>query len=137
MKTLLTATAIVLSMTAAAGAAEASRATETLAGGPIYAGGQGGAFCEFINVGTANITPTTQSLFEDFSTTALPTNSSCPNGTPVAPNQTCYIYNTGTLTSGYSISCALTFNAPVTNVRGALELYESDFTTLLATVELR
>ncbi|HLY04181.1 MAG TPA: hypothetical protein VKR31_00380 [Rhizomicrobium sp.] len=134
-RVLLTATAFTLSLAAAANAAEAPKAGDVLAGGPIFSGSQSYFYCEFINLGTSNITPTAQQVFVDFSTTAVSTGTSCANGTAVPPNQTCFIYPSSSLPTD-SLSCKVSFSGPVTNVRGAFELYDSNYDTL-ATVELR
>ncbi|HEY3776916.1 MAG TPA: hypothetical protein VGL35_02540 [Rhizomicrobium sp.] len=134
MKTLFTATAVVVSMTAVASAADASKG-DMIAGGPIYAGinSPSSLLCEFINLGTTNITPISQQLFELNSTTAYGSASSCANGSAVVPNQTCYIYPDGQVTT--PISCTVTFSGSAAKVRGALQIYGAG--TPLATVQLR
>jgi hypothetical protein len=134
MKTLFTTTALVASMTAVANAASSSR-VDVLSGGPIYAGNNSPSslMCQFINLGTTSVTPTSQELFELNSTTAIGSSSSCANGSAVAPNETCYIYPNGQITA--PISCKVTFGGSAASVRGALQIYNADI--LIATVELR
>lgn len=135
MKTLLTATALILSLTGAASAADEPKGNDVLAGGPIYAGGQYFMQCYFINFGSANVTPIAQELFGISSTTPLNSASSCANGSAIVPNQTCYASLPAAAPSG-PLSCKMTFSGPAKNVRGALELYDSTG-NLLSTVELR
>src|SRR5580700_2690259 len=134
MKTLLTATAFVLCMTAATNAAT-DITSYVFAGGPIYAPHQYIVFCEFINFGMPKVTPTSQQIFEAGSTTALTSTSSCANGTPVAPNQTCYILIEGGLPYE-GLSCTVAFSQPTTHIRGALQLFDSS-DNVLSTTELR
>jgi len=134
MKTLLAATALVLSMTAIASAAETPRGTSNvLAGGPIYATNATYYYCWFINFGSATITPTAQLVFQD-STTAINSNLSCANGSPVPVNGTCFIYPQSA--EGAPFACKVTFSVAATNVRGALQAFDSNY-NLLSTVELR
>ena len=135
MKTLLTATALILSMTAAANAAEPARSF-VLAGGPIYSLAQNTLLCKYINFGSINIIPTAQEIFSADSTTALTSSySSCANGTPIVPNQTCFTIIEGGLPAHF-LSCKVSFSTAATNVRGALELYDNN-SNLVDTVELR
>jgi hypothetical protein len=135
MKTLLTATAIIFSMTAAGNAADAPRASDVLSGGAIFGYTSSSAECEFINFGTTNVTPLSQEIFIDGSTSQFSSASTCANGTAIVPNQTCIIYTTSTLYY-YATSCKVTFNGPATNVRGALQILDSNY-NILAEVELR
>jgi hypothetical protein len=135
MKTLITATALILSMTAAADATDPPKATDVLGSGPIFDINETGFYCEFVNLGTSNITPIAQQVFEDSSTNALSTNSNCANDSPVAPNQTCIISPSSSV-NDVSLSCKVTFSGAATNVRGAFELYDNSLNAL-ATVELR
>jgi hypothetical protein len=135
MKTLLITSALVLSMTAAANAAD-TRGSTVLAGGPLFATTEEDLDCEYINFGTTNITPLTQQLFANGSTTEIATSFGCANGTAVAPNQTCYIYPTDFLNTNLSYSCNVTFSTPATNVRGTFILYDSSY-NILSAVNLR
>jgi len=132
MKKLLMATVLVLSATPAAKAAR----TDVLAGGPIFQYGQTSLYCEFINVGTTEITPISQEVFVDGFTDPLDTYDSCANGTAIAPGHTCYIGNSSDDFAYSSVSCVVTFNEPATSVRGAFEIYDANG-AVLATVELR
>jgi hypothetical protein len=112
-----------------------TNAADMIGGGPIYAGNNSPSslLCEFINLGTTNIMPASQQLFELNSTTAYDSESSCANGSAVVPNQTCYIYPAGQVT--VPISCTVTFSGSAARVRGALQIYGAG--KPLATVELR
>lgn len=135
MKTLLTATALVLSMAAGANAADAPRGSTVLAGGALYAASQNTLYCFFTNFGTTNMTATAQQIFALGSTTAIASTSSCSDGT-VLPNEQCFIVPANSLSSGDSYACKVTFSTAATNVRGALEIIDSALNPL-ATVELR
>jgi hypothetical protein len=135
MKPLLIATAAVLSMTAAAGAADAPRPITMLAGGPLIDGNEANIYCEFTNFGSTSITPIAQQLYLTNSTTAISSGASCPNGSPVAPLQGCYIYSTSTFPH-FGASCQVTFSGSAVNVRGAVQILNTSYDTL-ATTELR
>jgi len=127
MKTLLTTSALVLAMTAGANAAE-------LAGGPIYSANGNFALCWFVNLGTTNVTPTSQALYAWNSNVAISTSYSCATGSPVGPGTTCYIFPNSTPVVG--LSCKFVFSTAVTNLRGSLELTDSSENEL-SQVELR
>lgn len=133
MKTILAATALVLSITAAASAAETPRGSNVLAGGPILSP-QTAYYvdCIFINLGSTNITPTTQELFESGSTTAISSLTSCTNGTPVAPNETCTIQNANTIPPDSANSCEVRFSSAATNVRGEMQLFDQNENPLVS-----
>jgi len=123
-KALVTAAAVVLAMTAAASAAEAPKASDALASGTLYSSTEAGLNCFFTNFGSTNVTVTAQEVFSTGSTTAIVTDPTCGNGTAVAPNQTCIIYpQSFSPEAGYS--CKVTFSTAATNVRGALQLFDS------------
>jgi hypothetical protein len=132
MKTRLTAIALVVSMTTAS----AANAGGQIAGGPIYANGEFTIYCYFVNFGSTKVTPKSQQLFLVGSATPLASESSCPNGSPVAPNQSCYTVPAATLPTNVGTSCKVTFSGSATDVRGALEIFDRDGDAL-ATVELR
>jgi hypothetical protein len=134
MKTLLAATSLALSISAA-NAADAPTGSTVLAGGPLYAASQNTLFCFFTNFGTTNMTATAQQIFALGSTTAIDSSSTCSDGL-VLPNQQCFIAPTNSLSSGDSYACKVTFNTSATKIRGALEIYDSAQNPL-ATVELR
>ena len=137
MKTLFTATALILSMTAAASAAETPTGSTVVGGGPLYVPQQNEhLFCMFINNGVASITLTAQEIWKLDSTTAVPTQGNCANGSTVAPQKTCWIQTTDYLTYNYMYSCKVTFSTAATHVRGALTLYDVNYNAL-TTVELR
>lgn len=135
MKTLITTTALVLSMTATAAAAGPLPSYQ-LAGGPIFAGNVVDLDCFYINFGGASITPTVQQIFQYNSTTPMNSNSSCPNGIAVAPNQSCTVYTTDAVQSYVPYACKLTFSAPAKNVRGKLQLFDSSI-NIVSEADLR
>ena len=136
MKTLLTATALILCTTAAALAAETPTGSTVLAGGPLYtASTSPGLICEYINFGAASITPTAQQIFEYGSTTEIASSSTCANGSPVAANQSCLVSPKSTLPEGLLYSCKLTFGTAAAHVRGSLQLFDN--ATPSVWVELR
>ena len=137
MKMLLTATALILSMTAAANAAETPTGSTVLSGGPLYTLHIPLLLCEYINFGAASVTPTAQQVFELNSTTEIATSPSCANGSTVAPNQTCYVVPTNPLTQGLSYACKLTFSTTAAHVRGSLYIFDSSSSSTSSTVELR
>ncbi|HEX3431703.1 MAG TPA: hypothetical protein VHT03_12545 [Rhizomicrobium sp.] len=132
MKTLLAATAFILSLTAA-NAADAAPST-VLAGGPIYSANALNAICWFANLGTANVTPTSQAMYTWDSNVAISTVNSCPSGNPVSPGTTCYILPSNPPVRGPS--CKFVFSTAVTNLRGSLELTDSSVNEI-SQVELR
>ena len=123
MKTLFTAAALILSVTTA------NAASDLLAGGSLFDSNEYATLCSFINLGTANVTPTSQELI------GIDSVSSCRNGSPVAPNHGCVIHDKNPLTTQYVV-CKVTFSGPATDVRGSLQLYDKNSNSL-ATVELR
>src|SRR5690348_2193807 len=136
MKALLTVTALILSTTAAALAAETPTGSTVLSGGPLYTpGNPPGLICQYINFGGANITPTSQQIFDAASTTEIASTSTCANGNPVTANQTCLISPQSALPEGQLFSCKLTFSTAATHVRGALQLFENATPTV--SVQLR
>ena len=137
MKTLFIATALILSMTAAANAAEAPTGSTLLGAGPLYVSQQNGnLFCMFINEGAASITPTAQEIWKLYSTTPVPSQGNCANGSAVAPNQTCYIQPQDYLTYNYLYSCKVSFSTAAAKVRGVLQIYDNSY-NVLGTAELR
>jgi hypothetical protein len=127
MKTLLTTTALVFAMTAGANAAQ-------IGAGPIYAPKGNYGYCWYINLGTGNITPTSQLLYAVFSNTPIPSSDSCATGSPVPIGQSCYIYpNSSPYTS---LACKVAFSTSPANVRGSLELLDTS-NNVLSQVELR
>jgi len=127
MKRLLTTTALVLAMTVGANAAQ-------LAAGTIYSANASFGYCWWTNLGTTNVTPTSQVMYTWYLNTAISTSGSCSNGSPVGPGTTCYIYPSST---GYvGLSCTVVFSTSVANVRGSLELTDSSGNEL-SQVELR
>jgi hypothetical protein len=136
MNTLLTATALILSMTAAASAAEPPRGNTVLSGGPLYTpGNPPGLLCEYINLGAASVTPTAQQIFEAGSTTEIASSSTCATGNPVASNQTCLVSPKNALPEGLLYSCKLIFSTTAAQVRGSLQVFENSEPS--ASVELR
>jgi hypothetical protein len=126
MKTLFTTSALVLAMTVGANAAQ-------LAAGMIYNAGASFGYCWYTNLGTTNVTPTAQVMYSWNSNTAIASSSICPNGSPVAPGTTCYLYPN----SGYTgLACKVTFSTSPVNVRGSLELTDPSGDEL-SQVELR
>jgi len=119
MKTLATATALILCMTGAALAAETPTASPVLSGGPLYSDNEVNKYCFFINFGSTSITPMSQELFDSLSTSPVNSTSSCANGVAVAPNKTCNIAPTSAL-GGVVVSCKVTFTTAASKVRGAL-----------------
>jgi hypothetical protein len=134
MKTLLTAAALILSMTAAASAADTPRAGDTLAAGPIYTINGYSSDCWYINLGTANIIPTSQVMYAWYSNVPVSTSTTCPNGSAVGPGTSCAIYPNVANINGFS--CQVVFSTPVANVRGSLELLDTN-NNELSQVELR
>jgi hypothetical protein len=135
MKILLTASALILFMTGAAIASDTTGGT-VLTSGPIslfY--DAGGIDCDYVNFGTTNITPVSQELFEDNSTTPIPTTAGCANGVAITPNQTCFVYPTDYISDGGTYSCKLTFSTAATHVRGTFITYDSN--GIRSVVELR
>jgi hypothetical protein len=127
MKRLLTTTALVLAMTVGANAVQ-------LGAGPIYSASGYNGICWYINLGTTNITPTSQLMYSYASTTALSTANSCANGSPVGPGKSCYSYPDGPPFDG--LACKVTFSTSAVNVRGSLELEDSSG-NVLSQVEMR
>jgi len=127
MKRLLTTTALILAMTVGANAAQ-------LAAGPIYSNSAYSGYCWWINLGSANITPTSQVMYSYTSNVAIPIYNSCANGSPVGPGTSCYFFPTSPPVGG--ISCKVVFSTSVANVRGSLELTDSN-SNELSQVELR
>src|SRR5205814_3053971 len=130
MKMLLTAIALILTMTAAASATETPTGSTVLGGGPLYDGAQNSLYCFYINVGAASITPTAQEIFKQSSTTPIASTTSCANGTAIAPNQSCILYSTSSLDGGYPYACKLTFSTVARGVRGAVQLLDINFREL-------
>jgi hypothetical protein len=126
MKRLLTTTALVLATTAGANAAQ-------LGAGPIYSTNATFAYCWWINLGTASVTPTSQVMYPWNSNTAISTANTCPNGSPVGLGTTCYIYPGSTING---LSCKVAFGTSVANVRGSLELTDGS-SNEISQVELR
>jgi hypothetical protein len=134
MKTLLAATALILSMTATTNAADAPRkAGDVLAAGPIFSTNALGGLCWYTNFGTTSITPTSQIMYAWTSNVAVATSVSCATGSPVAPGQSCYIDASN---SNNGFSCEVTFNTRLTNMRGSLALTDAS-NNELSQVELR
>ena len=127
MKTLLTTTALVLAMTVAANAAQ-------LGAGPIYSANAFFGYCWWTNLGSANVTPTSQVMYSYTSNVAIPIYNSCANGSPVGPGTSCYFFPTSPPVSG--ISCKVVFSTSVANVRGSLELTDGS-SNEVSQVELR
>ena len=121
MKTLLTATALVLSMTAVANAAEPPRgASNVLGTGPIYQPNINILYCGYTNLGTASITPTAQ-MFYDTNGAVNPTSTTCANNNAIAPGKSCFVLLDGA--QEYT-ACEVTFSGPATNVRGLVLLFD-------------
>ena len=134
MKTLLTATALILSMTATASAAEAPRGSDTIGSGPIYANNENWFYCSYTNLGLAPITVTGQEVYQD---TGIPVSisTSCANGTIIGTGQACNIQPTKAFVAG-GYSCMLTFSTAAAHVRGVMQIYDANFNSLAMT-ELR
>jgi hypothetical protein len=128
MKTLLITTAFVFAMTLGANAAQ-------LGAGPIYSANAHYAYCWWINLGTATVTPTSQLMYSFNSNTAISTSSTCPNGSPVGLGTSCWIYpnSSGGITG---LSCKVVFSMGVANIRGSLELVDPS-NNEISQVELR
>jgi hypothetical protein len=135
MKTLLTATALILSMTAAANAVDTA-GSDVLAGGPIISANETTFYCFYMNFGATSITPSAQLLysFDGTTTNTVTAGTSCKNGIAVAANKACWIFASGPL-SGFAYSCAVTFDTAAKHVRGAAELGDSSG-NVQSTVEL-
>jgi hypothetical protein len=127
MKRLLTTTALVLAMTVGANAAQ-------LLAGPIYSANAYSGLCWYTNLGTTNVTPTSQVMYFWNSTTAISTYNSCSTGSPVAPGQSCYFEPNTPPYDG--LSCKVVFSTSVANVRGSLEMTDASH-NVLSQVELR
>jgi hypothetical protein len=137
MKTLLTATALILFMTATASATDAGTTDKSvLASGPVLAPNASALDCFFINIGTADVVPSEQLIYESTSTTPLRATSTCPNGTSVTPNMTCIIIPAESLPSNVTLSCKFTFNSTAANLRGVIELFDAN-NNLLLTADMR
>jgi hypothetical protein len=137
MKTLLMATAIVLSMTSVVVASEAPRAGNTLAAGPAYGDvNEFGVICWIINLGKTAITPTAETIIGQSGVVTLNNNSCGTNA--LAPGAICEFEYVGT---GGAFTCVAQFDEPVTNLRGTLQtLDENDQGGVfpgLETVEMR
>jgi len=127
MKTLLTTIALVVAMTAGANAAQ-------LGAGPIFSNSAYFGYCWWINLGSANITPTSQDMYLLNSNIAVSTHSTCPNGSPVSPGTSCETFPVNEGVNG--LSCKMVFSTSAVNVRGSLELTDAN-SNELSQVELR